>query len=247
MKIKESGYLFPITGGIITILGLVLPLAYYTGSDSTSNKNIGSFFWILFHNIEMNDLTVNLFINQMISFTSILIIGCTAWTFKTINDYKKKKIKKKKFETKMFVLAIILFLLGINLILIVGNAYLIDIYDHLTHSWFLPTSMWGNYYPSFGFYSLIFGPIIIRFGTFYNTEGKKKIIIIKTLIVLNLLLFFIWLFYGGLYPGLDIFLAFLTILIILDSGTYLFLKKEPHLAEVSQPDIIIEESSKKKF
>jgi len=246
LKIKEPSYLFPITGGIITILGLILPLGYYWRFDGTGNKSLGSFFWIIFHNIKINDLYFNLLINLEIFLLSILIVGCTALTFKIVNDAKKKKIKKKKFETKMFVLAIMLSLLGINLILIVGNAYLREIFDHFTYYFFLPSSMWGYYFPNFGFFSLIFGPIIIRFGTFYNsvdTEEKKKDLLIKTFIVLNLLLVFIW--FSFLSIGLDIFLVYLTISIILDSGIYLFLKKEPHLAEVSQPDIIIEENSKK--
>jgi hypothetical protein len=248
LKIKEPGYLFPITGGIITILGLILPLGYYNRFDGTGNMNIGSFFWILFHNIETNDLNFNFSIYLMISYISISIVGCTAWTFKIINNAKKKKINKKKFETEMFQLAIILFLLGIELILIVGNGYLIETYDHHT-GWFLPSSMWGYYSPSFGFYGLIFGPIIIRFGTFYNTVDtvKEEIkVIVKTFIVLILLLFLIWLFSFS-FPGLDFFLAFLTIPIIMDSAIYLFSEKEHHLAEVSQPDIIIKENNNKKI
>lgn len=247
MKIKEPSYLFPIAGGIITILGLVLPLGYYRGFDRTGKKSFGSFFWILFHNIEINDLTMNLLIFIVISLISILIVGCTAWTFKIVNDAKEKKINKKKFETKMFVLAIILSLFGIYLILIIGNAYLVEAYEHLTSYYFGPASMWGYCIPSFGFFGLILGPIIIRFGTFYNTkdtEEKKKKVITKTIIVLNLLLFLIFHFYMS-YPGLDIFLAFLTIPIILDSGINLFLKKEPHHAEVSQSDITIEDNSEK--
>lgn len=247
MKIREPSYLFPIAGGIITILGLILPLGYYRSFDRTGRKSFGSFLWIIFHNIEINDLTMNSLIYLVISLISILIISCTAWTFKIINDAMKKKIKKKKFETKMFVLAIVLSLFGIYLILIIGNAYIVEAYDHLTSYYFAPASMWGYCIPSFGFFGLIFGPIIIRFGTFYNTEDteeKKKKVITKTIIVLNLLLFFTFHFYLS-YPGLDIFLAFLTIPIILDSGINLFLKKEPHLAEVSQSDIIIEENSEK--
>jgi len=235
LKIKEPDYLFPIIGGIITILGLILPLGYDTyGTDS----NFGSFFWIIFHNIEINDFITNLLIYLMIPLLSILIINYTAWTFKIISDVKKKKINKKKFETEMFLLSIILFLLGIYLIMIAGNAYLIERYDHLTSSWWLPASMWGPYLPSFGFYCLIFGPIIIRFGTFYNTvdtEEEKKKVITKTFIVLFLLLFFIWFFWGS-YPGLDIYLAFLTIPIFLDSWIYLFpdkKKKKPHRADMS--------------
>ena len=173
MKIKEPSYLFPITGGIITILGLILPLCYNRGFE-TGNKSFGSFFWILFHNIEINDLNINLLINLEISLLSILIVGCTAWTFKIVNDAKEKKIKKKKFETKMFLLATILSLLTINLILLIGNAYLFEIHDTYTNYLFLPSSMWGNYIPNIGFYSLIIGPFIIRFGTFYNTKDKKK-------------------------------------------------------------------------
>lgn len=244
MKIKEPSYLFPIAGGIITISGLILPLGYYRGFDGTGKKSFGSFFWIIFHNIEINDLTMNLLIYIVISLISILIISCTAWTFKIINDAKKKKINKKKFETKMFVLAIILSLFGIYLILIIGNAYLVETYNYPTPYYGPGPSMWGYCIPSFGFYGLIFGPIIIRFGTFYNTEEKNKKVITKTIIVLNLLLFLIFHFYMS-YPGLDIFLAFLTIPIILDSGINLFLKKEPHLAEVSQSDITIEENSEK--
>lgn len=230
MKIEEPGYLFPITGGIITILGLILPL----GLDGPSNKNLASFFWILFHNIEINDLDMNLLINQMISLISILIVGCTAWTFKIINDAMKEKINNKEFERKMFELAIILSLLGINLILIIGNAYLIEIYDHyISYHGILPSSMWARYYPGFGFYCLILGPIIIRFGIFYNStydNEKKKVVIIKTLIVLNLLLLFI-----GFrpIPSLDSFLVYLIIFIILDCGIYLFLREDHHLDEVS--------------
>ena len=230
MKIKEPSYLFPITGGIITILGLILPLCYNMCSKP-GNKSFGSFFWILFHNIEINDLNINLLINLEISLLSILILGCTVWTFKIVNDAKKKKMKKKKFETKMFVLAIILSLLGINLLLLVGNAYLIERYDQYTNYILLPSSMWSCCNPSIGFYSLIFGPILIRFGTFYNTKEKKKEVIINTLIVLNLLLFFIGYCFMAA-PGLDFFLTFLTIPIILDSGNYLFLKKNTQLSEI---------------
>ena len=102
MKIKEPDYLFPIIGGIITILGLILPLGVYRSSYGT-DSNFGSFFWILFHNIEINDFITNLLINLMIPLLSILIINYTAWTFKIINDVKKKKINKKKFETEMFL------------------------------------------------------------------------------------------------------------------------------------------------
>ena len=224
MKIEEPGYLFPITGGIITILGLVLPLGL--SIDGTINKNFGSFFWILFHNIEINDLDINLLFKQMISLISILIVGCTAWTFKIINDATKYKIDEKKFERKMFELAIILSLLGINLILISGNAYLIEKFDnYISYHGILPSSMWYRYMPSFGFYCLIFGPIIIRFGTFYNTTDdneKKKVVIIKTLIVLSLLSLFIGF---RLIASLDSVLVYLTIFIILDCGIYLFLGK----------------------
>lgn len=222
MRIEEPGYLFPITGGIITILGLILPL----GFDGPGNKNFGSFFWILFHNIEIKDLDINLLFNQMISLISILIVGCTAWTFKINNDAIKEKINKKEYEKKMFELAIILSLLGINLILISGNAYLIEKFDnYISYYGTLPSSMWARYIPSFGFYGLIFGPIIIRFGTFYNTTDdneKKKVVIIKTLIVLSLLSLFIG---YRLIASLDSVLVYLTIFIILDCGIYLFLGK----------------------
>jgi len=222
LKIEEPGYLFPITGGIITILGLILPL----GFDLTGNKRFDSFFWIFFHNIEINDLDINLLFNQMISLISILIVGCTAWTFKIINDATKYKIDEKKFERKMFELAIILSLLGINLILISGNAYLLEKFDnYISYYGTLPSGMWAYCYPSFGFYCLIIGPIIIRFGTFYNTTDdneKKKVVIIKTLIVLNLISLFIG---YRLIASIESMLVYLTIFIILDCGIYLFLGK----------------------
>jgi hypothetical protein len=219
VEINEPDYLFPISGGILTILGLILPL---------STKNFESFFGIIFHNIEVNDLNINLLTYLMISLISISIVGCTVWSFKIINDAKRKKINTVKFETKMFVVAIILSLLGITLILIFGNAYLTEIFDNYT-GYFPPYSMWSSRKPGLGFNCLVFGPFIIRFGTLYhteenNTKEKKKVVIIKTLIVLNLLYFFIWYFYES-YPGLDGFLMYLTILFIWDSGTYLFLKK----------------------
>jgi len=222
LKINEPGYIFPITGGIITVLGLILPL----GFCFPGKKSFDSFFWILFHNIEINDLDINLLFKQMISLISILIVGCTAWTFKIINDATKYKIDEKKFERKMFELAIILSLLGINLILISGNAYLIEKFDnYISYYGTLPVSMWAYCYPSFGFYCLIFGPIIIRFGIFYNTTDdneKKKVVIIKTLIVLSLLSLFIG---YRLIASLDSVLVYLTIFIILDCGIYLFLGK----------------------
>ena len=126
----------------------------------------------------------------------------------------------------MFELAIILSLLGINLILISGNAYLIEKFDnYISYYGTLPSSMWAYYYPSFGFYCLIIGPIIIRFGTFYNATDdneKKKVVIIKTLIVLNLISLFIG---YRLIASIDSMLVYLTIFIILDCGIYLFLGK----------------------